>query len=372
MNSHFLKTLEEKISGSTGAVRDELRVERAAYLARSGQTAEAWDEISTMRSDSSALRHSRVSALLNFAEGLYHYYRDVSPIAQDRFARARAIAQIGSHSDLEARAVSWLGLVHYGSYRFGDMCSCIDDCIERIESNDTIALARTSLTIAISIHLANRFDLAMPWYRRAHLFAVETHDEAMISAMLHNMAALWLSNCRNAQLGGPPTADQSRQALMGALSSLNFDGLVGLSALGVLTPLLDAQISSLDSDFQRAADLYERCRAEFDVDALHNWSTWMLADREWCRLKNGCAMDAREALDSIYDSIDDAQQIDEQAATFARLAQAWRLLGNVEADQKCEKNAQRCWRQFVELQANILEQILSTRGVLRLAQRFPI
>lgn len=360
------------MSGASGAVRDELRVERAAYLARSGQTSKAWEEISMFRRDASALRHSRVSALLNFAEGLYHYYKDVSPIAQDRFARARAIAQVGGHSDLEARATSWLGLVHYGSYRFEDMCGCVDDCIVRIDSSDPTALARTSLTIAISIHLANRFDLAMSWYRRAHLFAVEMHDEAMISAMLHNMAALWLSNCRNSQLGGPSTADQSRQALMGALSSLNFDGLVGLSALGVLTPLLDAQISSLDSDYQRAVDLYERCQTEFDVQALHNWSTWMLADREWCRLKCGCTIVTREALNSIFESLDSAQQVDERAATLARLAQAWRVLGDFGAAENCEDKARLCWRQFIEFQDSVLKKVLSTQGVLRLAQRFPM
>lgn len=372
MNSNHLKSLEERIALSTGAELLRLRCERAAYLARSGRSERASEEISTLRKELPGSSDSRVSALLNLAEGLYHYYIDGGPIARDRLARARAIAEVGRHQDLAAQASSWLALVHYGSYRFVEMCRCIDDSVESIDSADSITLARTSLTIAIAIHLANRFDLAMPWYRRTHLFAAETRDEAMISAMLHNMAALWLSNCRNSQLGGPVTEDQSRQALMGALSSLNFDGIVGASALHVLTPLLDAQISSLECNFARAVDLYDKCRAEFDVDVLHNWSNWMMADREFCRIQTGYEAGGDEALVAIQTSACEVHQVDEQAATLARLAQAWRITRNEKQAEECERRALKCWREFSSLQARVLAEVLDTPGTVVLAQRFPV
>jgi hypothetical protein len=372
MNSRLLQALDEKIAGSTGPAKNHLRADRAAYLARAGRIEEAWEEILSIRRNHSAFDDSRLSALLNFAEGLFHYYKDVSPTAGDRFARARALAQIGGHTDVAGRAISWLGLTYYGSYRFNDVCHCIDECIVGIGCTDSTALARTSLTIAIATHLANRFDLAMPWYRRTHLFAVETNDEAMISAMLHNMASLWLSNCRNSQLGGPTTADRSRQALMGALSSFNFDGLVGLSALEVLTPLLEAQICSLEADHDRAADLYDRCHTDFDVQSIHNWGTWMLADREWCRLRAGKTDGAVSTLDSVHESLRKMQHVDEQAATLARLADSWRMLGEEERARHSEVAAQHYWREFSELQMRILDSVLSTKGTLSLSQDYPI
>lgn len=372
MNSRFLQVLDQQIAQSTGILCGQLRAERASYLARAGCIEDAKVEIASIRTDRSLVADSRISTLLNLAEGLYHYYKDVSPLAEDRFARARAIAQVGGHLELEGRAISWLGLVHYGGYRFAEMCRCIDECVDQLACTDSTALARTSLTIAISIHLANRFDLAMPWYRRTHLFAVEGHDEAMISAMMHNMAALWLSNCRNARLGGPVTADTSRQALTGALSSFNFDGLVGLSALGVLTPLLEAQISSLEADYRRAVSLYEKCRCDFNVEALHNWSNWMLADLEWCRLQAGVAISPNEALKSIYQSARDVDQVDEQAATLVRLAGCARLMGQNEWAEHCDEWARENWSRFTELQAQILDMVLSARGVLKLERSHPI
>lgn len=371
MNSNFLKALEANIAGSVGEERVSKRAERAGYLARSGYLEEARQEIDIIRREF-PMAGGRTSALLNLAEGLCHYYKDVNPVAADRFARARAIAHVDGQADLEGQALSWLGLIHYGAYRFDDMCRCIDECIETLGCMDAIALARTSLNIAMSMHLANRFDMAMPWYRRTHLFAVELHDEAMISAMLHNMAALWLSNCRNSQLGGPHTSDQSRQALTGALSSFNFDGLVGLSALGVLTPLLDAQISSLSEDYERAVSLYDKCCEDFDVDSLHNWSSWMLADREWCRVALGCSENPNEVFELIHGSVGSVHQVDERAATLSRLAAGWRLLGSEARSRECEEQAQMCWREFSELQVNILDRVTTSRGSLSLERRFPL
>lgn len=372
MNSNFLKALEAKLAGSVGEEKAMHRAERAGYLARSGHVKEAREEIDDIRRESPMVG-GRTSALLNLAEGLYHYYQDVNrPLAADRFARSRAIAQVGGQADLEGRALSWLGLIHYGAYRFDHMCRCADECIETIGCTDPVALARTSLNIATSLHLANRFDMAMPWYRRTHLFAVDVQDEAMISAMLHNMAALWLSNCRNSQLGGPKTSDQSRQALTGALSSFNFDGLVGSSALGVLTPLLDAQICSLESEHERAVSLYDKCREEFDVDSLHNWGNWMLADREWCRLVLGRSDNPKEVFEHIHASVNQVHQVDERAATLSRLAAGWRLLGSEAQSRECEEQSSLCWRQFAELQASILKQVTDSRGYLALEQRSPL
>lgn len=372
MKSRFLNSLESQIARSSGIVTPQLRAERAAYFARAGQVDEALEELASIRRECSTLSDSRLSAILNFAEGLCHYYNDFSPVAWDRFKRARALAQMGGHTDVAGRALSWLSLLAYSAHRPDEMCRYIDDCVDELRCRDSTALARTSLTIAMALHAANRFDLAMRWYRRAHLFAVDTRDEAMISAMLHNMAALWLTNSRNAALGGPPSSDRSRQALLGAISSFNFDDLVESTALGVLKPLLEAQLCSLESDFPRAVELYNKSEEEFPVEAVHNWASWMVADRVWCRLQCGVEADAIDILEAIEASLDKVNQVDEQAATLARLAMCWQSLGQAARARPLFERAKACWQQFEEFQIEVLRAVANSAGARRLAEEDPM
>lgn len=372
MKSRLLTSLESQITVSRGLLTLQLRAERAAYLARSGRIEEAFDEVACIRKDSANLSDSRLSAMLHFAEGLCHYYRDFGPNATDRLRRAQALAQIGNHSDVAGRAVSWLCLLAYSAHKYDDMRRHIDECVEELKCRDSTALARTSLTIAMAVHVGNRFDLAMPWYRRAHLFAVEMQDEAMISAMLHNMASLWLTNSRNAALGGPATVDRSRQALMGALSSFNFDDLVEFTALGVLKPLLEAQLCSLESNFRGALDLYDKAEEDFPVQVVHNWATWMGADRLWCRLNCGESAGAIDNLELIGGSLNDTDHADEQAATLVRLAECWRILGKPTRAQQCSEKADASWRRFSELQLNMLQAVSISVGAKKLAQEYPM
>jgi tetratricopeptide (TPR) repeat protein len=372
MKSRLLARLEERIAVSRDGEKEELLAERAAYLARSGRVEVALSEIAAVRQRSLKPSNSRVSAILNLAEGLCHYYKDMNPTAEDRFARSRAIAQLGGHADLIARASSWLGLVKYGDYKFIDMVRCIDESVEVTDELEPSAAARSSLNIAQTLHLANRFDMSLSWYRRAHLMAVETEDEATISAMLHNMASIWASNTRNASLGGPETPDSSRQAFMGALSTFNFDELVGISALGIFTPLLEAQISSLNLDYERALLLYESNLSELKLKVGGGWQAWLLADRIWCRLKCGVGEDAVNNLDSVFALLDDCQHPDDQAAAQMRMAQSWRVLGDKGKAAQLEHGAQDCWTRFGHMQAEMLRIVTSSSGYKRLEERFPL
>lgn len=372
MKSRLLAKLEARIADSRGSDRYELLAERAAYLARSGQVELAQSEIAAIRQHALKSSDSRLAAILNLAEGLCHYYKDMSPTAEDRFARSRAIAQLGGHADLIARSSSWLGLVKYGDYKFLEMVRYIEESVEVTDELEPNAAARSSLNIALTLHLANRFDISLLWYRRAHLMAVKTEDEATISAMLHNMASIWASNARNASLGGPETPDSSRQAFMGALSTFNFDELVGISALGIFTPLLEAQISSLNSDYERALCLYESNLSELKLRVGGGWQAWLLADRTWCRLKSGISEDAVNNLESVYVLLADCQHPDDQAAAHMRLAQSWRLLGDRERAAELENAARDCWTRFEHVQAEMLRIVASSNGYKRLEELCPL
>ena len=372
MKSRLLRKLELRISETRGGEQDELLAERAGYLARSGQVDVALVEIAAIRQRMQHKTCSRISAILNISEGLCRYYKDMNPAAEDRFARARAIAQLGGHNDLTARASSWLGLVKYGQYKFSDMVRYIDESVNPGVELEPSAAGRSSLTIASTLHLANRFDMGLAWYRRAHLMAVETEDEALISAMLHNMASIWASNVRNAYLGGPATSDNSRQAFMGALSTFNFDDLVGNSALGVFTPLLEAQIHSLDANFRRALSLYEANLSELSLKVGSGWQAWLLADRAWCYVQNGLTERAYSDLDEVSSVLGGCQHVDDRAATLMRLAQSWQALGESGRASQLEREARECWARFVLVQEEMLKLVTSSYAYERLEEKCPL
>jgi hypothetical protein len=66
------------------------------------------------------------------------------------------------------------------------------------------------LVIADAFHYAGRFDLAKPWYAAAREHALVEGDDAMISAMLHGVAALRANQVRLANAFHEPQRDKKR------------------------------------------------------------------------------------------------------------------------------------------------------------------
>lgn len=371
MNSRLLAKLDSEIAKrSSEDERDALIAERASYLARLGNVDLARVELEALRSRLPRGASATISTLVHIADGLCHYYTDMGPEAKDRFMRAHALARAVGLQDLAARAASWLALVHYGDYRFTEMVKCLDECLLGPQfRNESSTLSRASLIVAQTIHLANQFDRALPWYRRAHLLATETEDEATISALMHNMASIWATNVRNAALGGPFTADSSRQALAGALSTLNFDDLVGLSSLSIFTPLLRAQIYSIEGDYEQALALYEQHLDCLNLQAVQGWQVWLLADKGRCQLQLGNHRAAEQTLGTAIVCLRKDMHIDDVAAVAAVFERSQFALAESESVISTSVRSAECWARFGELQNEMLKQIEGSEGVKNVIRR---
>lgn len=372
MNSRLLARLDAEIAVTApGEELDILLAERSAYLARLGYVVTAREEVDALRARLIARPSAKVSALAQIADGLCHYYTDMGPAARDRFLRAHALARAACLDDVVARAASWLALLQYGAHQFADMASSLTESFSGRSLRDPGMLARSCLVVGQTVHLANRFDLALSWYRRARQLSAEIEDEATISALLHNMASIWATNSRNAVLGGPSTTDSSRQALAGALSTLNFDELVGLTNLSILTPLLRAQICSVEGDSDQALALYDEHLDALSVKGAQGWRVWLLADKAWCQLEVGRVQAARKTLGVAEGLLGEGMHADDQAAAHARLAAAYDRLGAATAAHLCRQRASECWRHFVDLQELMLSAIESSSGVKWMALQRP-
>lgn len=357
MRSSYLDFLNSSIaSGSTGISLAYLRAERAAYLARLGETAMARNEVKVIQVENRTKADARLSVLVNIADGLCHYYDNMGDESRDRFLRAYTVARAARIHDLTSRAAAWLALVAYGSYDFDAMATYLDQSITS-ENTDQSSRARALLIVATTVHLANRFDLARPWYQRARYLAAEIGDGASISAIMHNMASIWSTNLRNASLGGIETADKSRTALLGVISTMNFDDLIGGTSLPIFTPLIQAQLLSIDGKIAEALELYDVHLANLKIDAVPGWQKWLLADRAWCLLQMGYADRARDEFDALFGALSEDDHVDDLAATLIRLSDGYRLLEIEERSGQCRMRAQDRWLAFAHLQGQMLQKV---------------
>lgn len=357
MRSSYLDVLNSSIAeGSKGINTYYLRAERAAYLARLGETSLARDEVKFMQAENRIKADARLSVLTNIADGLCHYYDNMGNESRDRLLRAYSIAKAAKISDLTSRAATWLALLAYGAYDFDAMVMYLGQSMTP-DNTDRSSRARALLTVATTTHLANRFDLAKPWYHRARYFAAEIGDGASISAIMHNMASIWSTNLRNAALGGIETADKSRMALLGVISTMNFDDLVGGTSLPSFTPLVQAQILSIDGKVEEALGFYDVHLTTLRINAVPGWQKWLLADRAWCLLKMGYADRARNDFDALFEALSEGDHVDDVAATLTRLSDGYRLLGFEERSRQCGMRAQDRWLAFSDLQGQMLQKV---------------
>lgn len=309
-----------------------------------------------MQTENSSEPHVRASILINIADGLCHYYEDMSPQASDRYQRARALAAASNQSDLQARADSYIALLAYGEHRFEQMFKHLDGATEMASRTDNETLCRVRMIFGQTLHLANRFDSAKEWYQKARSLANEVSDDASMSAILHNMASIWLVNLRNYNLGAIETTDKSEVAWVAADSTWNYDEIIGSTGLGFLTPLMKAQMLSLDEKYGEALQIYNSSVPSLVLKSLGGWQSWIIADMAWCNLQLGNIEDASTGFSRSIEMLKEYHHLDDRAATFTRLSEGMTLLGKVDLAAHYRNLANQAWESFGALQNAILVQ----------------
>ncbi len=358
MSSRFLTHLDNQVvSASDRFIRRCLLAERAAYQARLGEIVLARNELEIARNENNIEPHARVSILINLADGIINYYDDMSPVANDRYQRARAIAIASGQGDLQARTDSLIALLEYGFHHFERMFVYLEEAVKKVSIDDKQTLCRICMIVGQTLHLANSYRTSIPWYQKAKYFANEIHDEASMSALLHNMASIWAVNWRNSELGKIATRDSPQIARVGADSTFNFDQIVGSSALASLTPLMKAQILSLQRKYDEALNIYSLTLPSLSLKSLGGWRSWLLADMAWCSLQSGHVDDARLGFARSLEGLSDEHHIDDRAATLSRLSMGLEILGEKELAISHELSAIEEWKAFARLQDRMYDMV---------------
>ncbi|NCT82530.1 MAG: hypothetical protein GXC94_05260 [Comamonadaceae bacterium] len=324
--------LAQRLDGEIAAVASMparaavLQVQRAILWLRHGREAEARTELNRLQQ--LALAHPRVelAAWLHLAEGLTAYFGAFGGGARERVRRAQVMAAAAGLASLQALCDAWLAQMAF-----------VERDIERLVGHAAAVLAappdhpaacRVASALGMAWDLAQDEAAASAWYAWGRRAASADGDDAGLSALLYNQMQMRAQRIRRAALTGEP--GEAPAVLLGVDSIGHFDDAVGGSARADLTPLLRAQLLTVQGDFAAAAALLEAQLPEAVAAGLARTGGSLLADLAWCWAHTGEAARARALADQAAVEVlaEDSPHcdLDERAALHARLAQVYARL----------------------------------------------
>ncbi len=332
MSSRLLSQLAARIAAARDPVEAAcLRAQRGIYLARQGKHHEAEAIVSAIRDEFGKQPNAEVTAWISLVEALIHFYSQPGPKALDRLRRAHALSRAMNHPVLVPLCAAWLAHIEFNANRMEPMLQYAVEALRLAQPAHHAALARVSLVIADAFHFAGRFDLAKDWYAAVRQHALAEGDDAMISAMLHNVAAFRANEVRLADAFGSPIPLEAKRALMEAESTKNYDIGIGTLSFALLIPLMRAQLLATCDRFKEALEIFVEVLESNSPENLERRKACFYADRAWCNLR---ISDTRAALLDVDEACKRAEEpadADDLAATHARVAEIMKQLGH---DQK--------------------------------------
>jgi hypothetical protein len=345
LRSRLAQRLDAEIAAAAAqpARAAVLQAQRAILWLRHGRAAEARAELNRLQQQALAHPGVELAAWLHLAEGLTAYFSAFGGGACERMRRARVMAQAGALAPLLGLCDAWLAQMAF-----------VDRDIERLVSHATAALGapahqaaacRVASALGMAWDLAQNEALASAWYAWGRRAASADGDDAGLAALLYNQMQMRALRIRHAALAGEP--GEAPAVLLGVDSIGNFDDAVGGSARADLTPLLRAQLLTVQGDHAAAAVLLEAHLPEAVAAGLARTGGSLLADLAWCWANTGKASMARALADQAAVEVqaeDPAHcDLDERAALHARLAQIYARLQESSLASRHAAAAQSAW-----------------------------
>jgi tetratricopeptide (TPR) repeat protein len=184
-------------------------------------------------------------------------------------------------------------------------------------------------------------------------------DDAMISAMLHNIAAFRASRTRLTDSIGQADMTEASRAMLEAESTKNFDIGIGTASLSWFVPLLRAQLLTVEGRYEDAVDLFSRNMASAEGQGVARLLVSFLADSAWCKFKLGRADAAMEDIEACIAVANDQCDPDDLAASFARIASIMEVQGKADEANALREKSRGCLEAHAKAQAALLEMLLA-------------
>jgi hypothetical protein len=358
MKSRLLSHLDAAIAAaSIPSEADCLRAERAGLLARQGQLTEARSVIASLQTQYGQNPHTKVNAWILLAEGLTSYFSDLGQAAHDKVRRAHAVSAAARDRRLHALAAAWLAHMDYTAYDLEAMGRRVREALQLADADHHSARARACLVVALAYHFGGRFESAQPWYAKARLHASAEGDEAMLSAIMYNMAGLLADQSRHAVMTGEQDTTMLRRAELSLQAAANLDALIGIASLDALVPLHRARVCTLQGQWAEAIGLYEAHFSDGLLQGLDRMRASLGADLAWCRLQLGQAEQAHRDAMAAQVAVAHDRDADDRAAAHHRLSQIFGQLGQADVAAKHREQAAADWQAHEQQQAAAIAAI---------------
>jgi tetratricopeptide (TPR) repeat protein len=355
MASRLLTQLASRIAAARDPVEAAcLRAQRGIYLARQGKHVEAQAIVDALRGEFGDRPNAEVTAWISLVEALIHFYSQPGPKALDRLKRAHVLSRAMNHPVLVPLCAAWLAHIEFNANRMEPMLQHAVEALRLAQPDHHAALARVSLVIADAFHYAGRFDLAKPWYAAVRQHALAEGDDAMISAMLHNVAAFRANEVRLADAFGAPVPAEARRALMETESTENYDIGIGTLSMALLIPLMKAQLLASDGRYSEALAIFDDVLERDSPENLDRRKACFYADRAWCHFRLANLELAEADVERACERAGNPADPDDVASMHARVAEILQQLGHRERAEMHKKESTLFRQRHVDGQAELL------------------
>ena len=358
MTSRLIERLDREISRcSHPEERECLKAERAGALARHGLMVEARFGLSGVRTQNLRMRSPRLSAWVAFVEGLIDHFDSMAPQAALKFERAQRLAMNAGDEPLQAQAWAWLAT---GSFNRSDielMVQQLAQAVRLAPRQHNAAWARIGLVLADAYRFAGDNLRAQHWYNRARQAAGQDGDTSMMSAFLHNFAAM-----RSAEIGledafSRADPEVARRALLEVDSIAHYDGTARAEALTAMVPVIRAQLLVVVGRFEEALQVYRAYGRQAGNEGMDHRLARFLADMAWCYFCLGQHDEARRGARLTETKLDTLTDADDHAAVHGRLAKVYAGLGEADVAAHHQVQADSAWATY-EAERAVVRQAL--------------
>ena len=321
MKSRLLDALNAKINSVDDAVLVSCFVaERAAYLARRGDSERAANEIAEVRKRNLRWGDPRLSVWVNIAEGVLELTAGNDEAAIDRFDRSVAVSRaVGMEREFSVAEV-WLAYIDFSRNEIGNLVDRLNRVLRDQSLADTSALARARMLVGQSFHYCGKYESARPWYSAARALVVENGDDVLHSALMFNIASHHVSNYREKELRGRLTSASARELVLIGESVRNYDEIAGITSLDLYAGTLAASLEMFSGRFAEARVIFEKYVTPARMQGLERMMSSYLADLAYCSARLGDNEAASRYAAIACDSIGSLVHLDDLAATRSRLA----------------------------------------------------
>ena len=164
---------------------------RGAYLARTGQSAEALVLGQYLRSEHRNASDPELFCWIWILEAIASCYGIKSPAEHALLVRAYEVAKSTGLVEVKQIAAAWLAHVCFDENKYHEMVKWLNESWS-LDAQSAEAACRASIVLAAAMEMAGCRAESLKWFGKARLLAQQTGDRAAIVALASNRAAMRL------------------------------------------------------------------------------------------------------------------------------------------------------------------------------------